>query len=134
VGGESPVRMLVDTAMEIAAGDSEYALLCGAESLKTALALRGAGVRPDWADEDAGAKLPAAEDYVSREAARFAKNKGERMTCKDSSDFPLKPETRAKEIVTLNLIGLLVSPRVLNSFAQALSVSFAGASGFSCIQ
>ncbi len=71
VGGESPVRMLLDTAMDIAAGESQMALVCGAEALKAAMSLRMTGRKPAWTDEDPEAKLPVAEDYVSRYAARY---------------------------------------------------------------
>jgi acetyl-CoA C-acetyltransferase len=71
VGGESPVRMLVDAAIEIANGESDIALVCGAEALKGAMALRMADEKPAWSEEDPQTKLPAAEDYVSRYAARY---------------------------------------------------------------
>jgi acetyl-CoA C-acetyltransferase len=71
VGGESPVRMLVDAALDIANGESQMSLLCGAEALKAAMSLRMAGKKPRWSDEEPGAKLPAAEDYVSPYAARY---------------------------------------------------------------
>ncbi|HVW68036.1 MAG TPA: enoyl-CoA hydratase-related protein [Steroidobacteraceae bacterium] len=70
-GGESPVRMLVDAAVDIASGDSEIALLCGAEALKSAFALRVSGRPSSWTPEDPDVVLPAAEDYVSRYAARY---------------------------------------------------------------
>jgi acetyl-CoA C-acetyltransferase len=71
VGGESPVRMLVDAAIEIAQGESEMSLICGAEALKGAMALRMEDATPAWSEEDPDTKLPAAEDYVSRYAARY---------------------------------------------------------------
>jgi acetyl-CoA C-acetyltransferase len=71
VGGESPVRMLVDAAIEIAGGESDIALVCGAEALKGAMALRMADEKSRWSEEDPRTKLPAAEDYVSRHAARY---------------------------------------------------------------
>jgi acetyl-CoA C-acetyltransferase len=71
VGGESPVRMLVDAAIDIADGESQMSLLCGAEALKAAMSLRVAGKKPSWSDEEPGTKLPAAEDYVSAYAARY---------------------------------------------------------------
>lgn len=71
VGGEAPLRMLVEAAEEIAAGDAEVAMLCGGEALKTMMALRGAGSTPDWQDPDPSLKLPVAEDFVSRQAARY---------------------------------------------------------------
>lgn len=71
VGGETPIRMMVDAAVEIARGESEVALLCGAEALKTAMALRAKGAKPAWTDEDPGQKLPQGEDFVTRLAARY---------------------------------------------------------------
>ena len=70
-GGESPVRMLVDAAVDIAAGDSELALLCGAEALKSATSHRATGRPTNWTPEDPDVRLPVAEDYVSRQAARY---------------------------------------------------------------
>lgn len=71
VGGETPIRMMVDAAVEIARGESEVALLCGAEALKSAMALRAQGVKPAWTDEDPGQMLPQPEDFVTRLAARY---------------------------------------------------------------
>ena len=70
-GGESPVRMLVDAAVDIAAGDSDIALVCGAEALKSAFAQRMSGRPSSWTPEDPDVLLPVAEDYVSRYAARY---------------------------------------------------------------
>ena len=71
VGGETPVRMLVETAMDIADGHSEVALLCGAEALKTAMHYQMAGEKPDWLEEDPDAVLPHAEQYVTAQAALY---------------------------------------------------------------
>jgi acetyl-CoA C-acetyltransferase len=71
-GGESPIRMLVDAAIDIVAGDSEVALICGAEALKSVLPHRATGSKPpNWTPEDPEVRLPVAEDYVSRHAARY---------------------------------------------------------------
>lgn len=70
-GGESPIRMLVDAAEDIVAGDSEVALLCGAEALKSVLAYRTTGKPLPWTPEDPQVRLPVAADYVSRLAARY---------------------------------------------------------------
>ncbi|SFV00232.1 enoyl-CoA hydratase-related protein [Pseudoduganella namucuonensis] len=71
VGGETPVRMMLDAAVDIARGESEVALLCGAEAFKSAMALRARGVKPAWTDEDPGHRLPRGEDFVTRLAARY---------------------------------------------------------------
>lgn len=71
VGGESPLRMLLDAAVEIACGDSQLALLCGGEALKTAMRYGARGEKPPWSDEDPNLKLPAAEDFVTAHAARY---------------------------------------------------------------
>jgi acetyl-CoA C-acetyltransferase len=71
VGGESPVRMLLDSAIEIAAGESEIALVCGAEAIKSVMTCRMQGRKPRWEDEDPNVKLPRAEDYVTPYAARY---------------------------------------------------------------
>jgi acetyl-CoA C-acetyltransferase len=71
VGGETPIRMMMDAAVDIARGDSEVALLCGAEALKSAMALHAKGIKPAWTDEDPSYKLPKGEDFVTRLAARY---------------------------------------------------------------
>lgn len=71
VGGDSPLRLLLQSAIEIANGDSETVLLCGAEALKTAFSFRAQGRKPPWPDEDPCVTLPRAEDYVSRQALRY---------------------------------------------------------------
>lgn len=71
VGGETPIRMMVDAAIDIARGESEVALVCGAEAFKSAMALRAKGTKPAWTDEDPGYKLPKGEDFVTRLAARY---------------------------------------------------------------
>jgi acetyl-CoA C-acetyltransferase len=70
-GGESPIRMLVDAAEDIVAGDSEVALLCGAEALKSVFSYRTTGKPLNWTPEDPDVRLPVAQDYVSRQAARY---------------------------------------------------------------
>ena len=71
VGGESPVRMLLESAIEIAAGDSEIALVCSAEAIKSVTTCRMQGRKPHWEDEDPDVRLPRAEDYVTPHAARY---------------------------------------------------------------
>jgi len=71
VGGDSPVRSLLESAIEIANGDSEMTLLCGAEAMKTVLSFRAQGRKPPWSAEDPSVTLPRAEDYVSRQALRY---------------------------------------------------------------
>ena len=71
VGGESPLRLLLEAAVEIACGESQVALLCGAEALKSAMFHAARGETPGWSDEDPLQKLPAAEDYVTAHAARY---------------------------------------------------------------
>jgi len=70
-GGESPIRMLVDAAQDISTAESELALLCGAEALKSVFAYRMTGKPLGWTPEDPDIRLPVAEDYVSRQAARY---------------------------------------------------------------
>lgn len=71
VGGESPVRMLVDAALDIASGHSEVALLCGGEALKTVMSYSSVGEKPDWPHEDSDQTLPSAEQFVSAQAALY---------------------------------------------------------------
>ena len=71
VGGESPVRMLVDLAADIASGQSEVALLCGAEATKTLMQSVMRGQMPPWSERDPHAKRPSAEDFVSPMCARY---------------------------------------------------------------
>jgi acetyl-CoA C-acetyltransferase len=71
VGGESPVRHLVDLAADIADGISEAAILAGAEATRTLMQLMGAGKTPNWSDRDPNAKRLSAEDFVTPTAARY---------------------------------------------------------------
>jgi acetyl-CoA C-acetyltransferase len=71
VGGESPVRLLVDAASDIAAGRATAALVCGAEALRSLGMYHAAGRTPDWSDSDPTARLPIAEDFVTEIAARY---------------------------------------------------------------
>lgn len=71
VGGETPVRMLAEAALDIAQGRFEAVLLCGAEALKTMAAFHARGAKPAWADEDPQAVLPTAEQYVTPLATRY---------------------------------------------------------------
>lgn len=70
VGGESPVRLLVDAAQDVASGHSEVALLCGAEAMRSMMACAAAGQKPAWGEADPAYRTPRAEDFVSRSAAR----------------------------------------------------------------
>lgn len=71
LGGESPVRFLVDAAQDIAAGQSEVAVVCGAEALKTLMSQVTSGKLPAWTDADIEQKRLNAEDLVSPLAARY---------------------------------------------------------------
>jgi len=71
VGGESPVRMLVEAAADIAEGLSDIALLCGAEATKTVMQAAARGRMPDWSERDPAARPPEAEDYVTPLCARY---------------------------------------------------------------
>ena len=71
VGGESPVRLLVDAAADIAAGRASTTVVCGAEALRSLAMYQGAGLTPAWSDPDPEARLPVAEDFVSDVAARY---------------------------------------------------------------
>ncbi|MET0378011.1 MAG: enoyl-CoA hydratase-related protein [Spongiibacteraceae bacterium] len=71
IGGESPVRHLVDLAADIADGISQAALLGGAEATKALMQLMGAGKSPDWSDPDPDYKRPTAEDFVTPLASRY---------------------------------------------------------------
>jgi len=72
VGGETPVRLLVDAAADIAAGDSDVALIGGAEATKTLMQLAARGQTPAWSDADPDARPPIAEDFVTALCARYA--------------------------------------------------------------
>lgn len=71
VGGESPLRHLVDLAADIADGISEAALLGGAEATKALMQFMASGKSPKWSDRDPDHKRPTAEDFVTPLAARY---------------------------------------------------------------
>jgi acetyl-CoA C-acetyltransferase len=52
IGGESPIRFLHEAALRIAAGDSEAALVVGAEAEYTVGLARKEGVQLAWAERD----------------------------------------------------------------------------------
>lgn len=72
VGGETPVRLLMQAAADIVAGRLRTALVCGAEAMQT-LRLRGqqGGVPPGWPAPTATVKGLDGSDYVTPLAARF---------------------------------------------------------------
>ncbi len=47
-GGNYPQALVNRVALDIAAGQTDLALLCGAEAWRTRMALRAVGERPDW--------------------------------------------------------------------------------------
>lgn len=71
IGGETPVRMLVEAAADIADGHSEVAVLAGAEALKTVATLVGQGRMPDWEGRDPAAHHFSAENLVTPLCARY---------------------------------------------------------------
>jgi acetyl-CoA C-acetyltransferase len=71
VGGETPVRMLVDAAVDIASGLAEVAVVCGAEALKTRTQLAREGRAPTWSDPEPDARAPRGEDFASPLAVRY---------------------------------------------------------------
>lgn len=71
VGGETPVRMLLDAAVDIASGVAEVAVVCGAEALKTRTMLAREGRAPAWSDPDPDARAPRGEDFASPLAVRY---------------------------------------------------------------
>lgn len=60
-GGQTPVALLNRTALDIAAGDLDVALLCGGETWRTRQRYRSAGEAPPWTPEDGS--TPAAETF-----------------------------------------------------------------------
>ncbi len=70
-GGESPVRLLVDAAHDIAVGRREVALLAGAEATKTLMQAMARGSKPDWTEPDPHARRLTAEDFVTPLCARY---------------------------------------------------------------
>lgn len=72
VGGETPVKMLVELAQDIAEGYSEVALLCGAEATKTVMQAAMRGKTPQWSERDPEARRPSAEDYTTPICARYS--------------------------------------------------------------
>jgi acetyl-CoA C-acetyltransferase len=62
-GGESPVRYIHEAALRIARGESEYALVTGAEAAYSVASAAKAGVTPPWTPRDANARLLRAKDF-----------------------------------------------------------------------
>lgn len=54
VGGQENQRLVGEFAAAIAAGESQCAVVVGAEAISTVLALTAAGKRPDWSEEIGG--------------------------------------------------------------------------------
>ncbi len=52
MGGNTPQLLVNRAATSIAAGDAEVAIVCGGESYRTRMAMRRAGERPDWVEQD----------------------------------------------------------------------------------
>lgn len=71
IGGETPVRMMLDAALDIVRGQSEVSLLCGAEAVRTMGALLSQGRKPAWSDPHPSKGPLNAEDHVSRLAADY---------------------------------------------------------------
>ncbi len=60
-GGQTPQALLNRTALEIAAGDLDLALLCGGETWRTRAAYRRRNEKPPWTTE--GEDTPRAESF-----------------------------------------------------------------------
>lgn len=71
VGGETPVRQLLDGALDIADGLRDVVLLCGAESTRTLMQIMGQGRTPPWTAPDPDARRLEAEDFVTPLCARY---------------------------------------------------------------
>jgi acetyl-CoA C-acetyltransferase len=71
VGGETPVRLLMELAADVASGYSEVALLCGAEATRTAMQEAKQGRKPQWSDPDPHARRFTPEDFVTPLCARY---------------------------------------------------------------
>ena len=71
IGGESPVRMLVDCAADIATGQCDVAILCGAEAIKTLMQAMARGSTPAWSDRQPHAKRLSGDDFVTPLCARY---------------------------------------------------------------
>jgi acetyl-CoA C-acetyltransferase len=52
MGGNTPQLLVNRAANAIAAGEADVAIVCGGESYRTRMAMRRAGERPDWAEQD----------------------------------------------------------------------------------
>jgi acetyl-CoA C-acetyltransferase len=64
-GGESPVRYIHEAALRIARGESEHAIVTGAEAAYSVANAAKAGVEPPWTPRDANARLLRAKDFCS---------------------------------------------------------------------
>ncbi len=71
MGGNSPQMLVNESALDIAAGRTECALLAGAESWRTRMAFRADGGKPDWTvepDDTAPARIIGSELQMNLEA------------------------------------------------------------------
>ena len=71
VGGEKPVRLLVEAAERIARGESTVALVCGGEAMRTRASLKQAGLELGWGPSDPNARPSSSLDYVTPQAAQY---------------------------------------------------------------
>ena len=71
IGGEKPILALAGAAGRLANGESELALICGGEALKTRMDAARAQRALEWGPADPGAKPVRAADLVSAVAARM---------------------------------------------------------------
>lgn len=62
-GGQTPQALLNRTAVEIAAGQLDVALLCGGEAWRTRQSYRRNGEKPPWTMETGDPTLPTAEPF-----------------------------------------------------------------------
>lgn len=69
-GGESPVRLLHEAALRIAAGESAVAAVVGAESSHTVATATKAGLSLPWSPKDTAARLLRGADICHSQAVR----------------------------------------------------------------
>jgi acetyl-CoA acetyltransferase len=70
VGGHQPLRLLDAAAARIASGESQVALVAGAEAVRSVEGAMRAGHLPPWPDPPAGAAPPNPLDHASARMAR----------------------------------------------------------------
>lgn len=71
VGGNMPVKLMLEAAMRIAGGDQRTVLLCGAEASSSKMTAARNKQTPDWTAEDPSVARISSADFVDPQAIRY---------------------------------------------------------------